>query len=145
MIHKIKVLKFDKTKITQPVVCELSRKFDLTFSILKAKVMPRQEGLLIMEMIGRRKNYEQALQFLAEQGVSVQGIEQEIRFDAEKCTQCGACVAFCPSNALRIDDRKTMEVVYYPEDCIGCEICLTGCGPRAMTVSENYAPYAMAL
>ncbi|MDP8255365.1 MAG: NIL domain-containing protein [Candidatus Alcyoniella australis] len=142
-IHKIKVLKVNKANLQRPVVCELSRKFDLTFSILKAKILPRQVGLIILEFWGEQHKYEEAMEFLTSQGVRVEGIEQEIAYDEHKCTQCGACVTFCPSAALRIDDRKTMKIVYHPEDCVGCELCLTGCGPRAMSVANNYVEFAV--
>jgi len=142
-IHKINVLKVNKANLQRPVVCELSRQFDLTFSILKAKILPRQEGLLILELWGEEENYRQAVEFLQSQGVIVEGIEQEIVWDEHQCTQCGACVTFCPSRALRIDDRRAMIVCYHPEDCVGCELCLSGCGSRAMSVSSNYAPFAL--
>ncbi|MDP8223357.1 MAG: 4Fe-4S binding protein [Candidatus Lernaella stagnicola] len=140
MITKVKVLKFDETAWKKPVVCDLARNFDITFSILKARVLPRQEGLLILETQGANGEFVRAVDFLRNiQGVSVFDLEKEILYDNEVCIQCGACTGFCPSGALHIANRLTMEVAFRSEDCIGCELCLTACPSRALTLAEDIA------
>jgi L-aspartate semialdehyde sulfurtransferase ferredoxin len=140
MITKVKVLKFGKEAWKKPVVCDLARHFDVTFSILKARVLPRQEGLLILEIKGENGEFLRALEFLnSVEGVTVVDIEKEIRHDETLCTQCGACSGFCPSGALYIKDRVTMEIGFNSEDCIGCELCLHACPSRALSLNEDIA------
>lgn len=133
MITKTKVLKFGPEVVKEPVVCQLAKKYDLTFSILKARVLPRKEGLMILEISGQDDNYNRGITYLIESGVKVDSIEQEILYDEDACTQCGACSGFCPSNALHIDNRLTMDVVFSSEACIGCELCLLACPSRALS------------
>ena len=55
-----------------------------------------------------------------------------VRVEA-KCTHCGACLAVCPTDALKVN-RENWEVVFDPQECIGCELCLPACPPRAMEI-----------
>ena len=41
---KTKVLRFSKTIWKQPIVCKLASDYGLTFNIIKASILPRQEG-----------------------------------------------------------------------------------------------------
>jgi ferredoxin len=47
----------------------------------------------------------------------------KIRINREKCTQCQACVAACPLEAMkgRMDDKA------WPADCFSCARCLRSC------------------
>lgn len=137
MITQTKVLKFGKHAWKEPVVCHLSKDYDLTFSILKARVLPRQEGIMILEISGEDEDYQKGLDYLDRAGVVVTSIEKEILYDETNCTDCGACTGFCPSNALHIADRVTMEVAFNYEQCIGCELCLVACPSRALRLADG--------
>ncbi len=41
------------------------------------------------------------------------------------CTNCGACVALCPKDALRIDDSGN--VTWDAAKCCGCDACIAAC------------------
>lgn len=139
MITKTKVLKFGKESWKKPVVYQLAKEFNISFSILKAKVLPRQEGVMILELSGTKDEFERGMEYLETSGVWVGSIEQEILYDETVCTNCGACTGFCPSNALYIKDRETMEIAFNHEECIGCELCLVACPSRALSQAEDIA------
>ena len=44
----------------------------------------------------------------------------------EWCKGCGICVAFCPKQALGLDDEEKACWVN-PEDCITCGLCELRC------------------
>ena len=52
------VLHFSRDIVGKSIVCRLARDFGLEFNILKAYVTPEEEGLLVMELSGERKEYE---------------------------------------------------------------------------------------
>lgn len=133
MYARMLVLRFPKEIADKPIVTNLVRNYNLSFNILKAQIFPRKEGLMVMELRGNRKDYERGLQYLRDIGVIVESIAQGIRRDEEKCYQCGACTAVCPTGALHIK-RPEMEVLFDSERCSACELCVKTCPARAMIV-----------
>ncbi|MDD3717763.1 MAG: NIL domain-containing protein [Actinomycetota bacterium] len=130
--HKI-VLHFPHEQVDKPIVSRLVRDFGLDFNILKASITPREEGLLVLEIIGKEKDYERGMAYIESCGVSIQPLSQDIRRNDAKCTHCGACIAVCPTDALRVD-RDKMEVAFNDEECVACELCIKVCPPRAMEI-----------
>jgi len=128
------VLTFPKEKIDKPIVYKLIKDYKLIFNIMKASISPDQEGHMVLELIGEDPDVEKGIKCLKDQGVTVQPLSKDIKVNWEKCTQCGACVSICPTDALYIKDRKTMEVAFDPEECIACELCIRPCPPRAIEV-----------
>ena len=134
MYSKIISLRFPKKTVNEPVVVNLVKKYDLTFNILKATIYPREEGLMVLELSGHKKNYLSGIEYLKDTGIKVKSIGTDIRRDDEKCFQCGACTAVCPTGALNIK-RPEMEVIFDREKCSACELCVAACPARAMEVN----------
>ncbi len=131
MISKKIVLKFSKSSWKKPLVCHLSKDFDLMFNILKAEITPREEGVMVMELIGTRTEYNKGITYLRDNGVDVQPLAQDVIRREERCTHCGACTAVCPTGALHVR-KETQEIAFDQAKCIGCELCIPACPPRAM-------------
>ncbi|MFZ7126417.1 MAG: NIL domain-containing protein [Desulfobacterales bacterium] len=133
MYSKILVLRFPKTEVQKPIVCDLARKFELTFNILWATILPRKEGVMVLELSGERKHFRDGVNYLKDQGVDVQKAGREIKRNNKLCTHCGACTAVCPTGALCVD-RTDMSVSFDQSKCSLCELCITACPTRAMSV-----------
>jgi ferredoxin len=133
MYKRIYVLKFPKENIDRPIICKLVKGYDVEFNIIKADINLQQEGLMVLELIGRKANVEEGLNYLKSMGVKIEKVTAGIRRDDEKCFQCGACTGICPTGALSIK-RPEMAVVFSPEKCSGCGLCVTVCPVRAMEV-----------
>ena len=131
MYSKILILRFPRTEAQKPIVCYLVKDYDLIFNILNAAILPRKEGIMVLELSGTRKNFKEGVKFLKSQGVQVQNASQEVKRDMNKCTQCGACTAVCPTGALHIV-RPEMAVEFDETKCSVCELCITACPTRAM-------------
>ena len=131
MYSKILILRFPKTEVEKPVVCYLAKDYDLTFNILNAAVLPRKEGIMVLELSGTRKNFKEGVKYLKSQGVQVQNASQEVKRTKKKCTHCGACTAVCPTGALAVQ-RPEMLVDFNQKKCSVCELCLPACPSRAM-------------
>lgn len=134
MISQKIVLIFPKDKIDKPIIFKLIKESNLSFNIMKASISPDQEGHMVLEVDGEKQEIEKGIKFLKDQGVKVEPLSKDIRVNWDKCTQCSACVAICPTGALYIKDRNTMEVAFDPEKCIACELCIRPCPPRAIEV-----------
>lgn len=133
MYKRIYILRFSKETIDQPIICRLAKNFDVEFTILKADIYLQQDGLIVLELSGHKKNVEDGLQYIKDQGVKVESQLTSIRRDDEKCYQCGACTGICPSGALHIK-RPSMAVIFDPEKCTACGLCVHVCPVRAMEI-----------
>ena len=136
MYSKMLSLRFPKTVVNEPITVNLVKKFDLSFNILKATIYPRKEGLMVLELSGHRKSFQRGVRYLKSLGVKVESIGQDIKRDEDKCFQCGACTAVCPTGALYIE-RPEMAVIFDREKCSACELCVSACPARAMEVKFN--------
>lgn len=125
------VLRFPPTLVDKPIIYLLVKDYDLEFNVLKASVTPREEGLLVMELTGERKGYDDAISFLQRAGVEVQPLEKDVARLEERCTHCGACVTICPVGAFVVDP-VTRKVDFIEDRCIACNLCLRACPVRAM-------------
>ncbi|NLB18718.1 MAG: 4Fe-4S binding protein [Syntrophomonadaceae bacterium] len=129
---------FSEAQSEQPIIYRLVKDFDLVINILKGDINPRKEGYLVVELSGEKDHYEAGLEFLKDLGVRVEPLSQTISWQQDICTQCGACVSFCPTGALDID-RSTMEVSFDNSKCVVCGMCLDCCPTRAVVVYFNIA------
>ena len=133
MYSKILILRFPKSAVEKPIVCRLTKDYDLIFNILNATILPRKEGIMVLELSGAKKNFKEGVKYLKDQGVHVQNASQEVKRNNKKCTHCGACTAVCPTGALEIQ-RPEMRVIFDQTKCSICELCVPACPPRAMEV-----------
>jgi ferredoxin len=113
------VLRFSDKVVDQPIIYRLVKDYDLEFNLLKATIYPRQEGVIVMELRGHPKNFRRGL-----------------KYNEERCYQCGTCTAVCPTGALYVA-RPEMAVLFDPSKCSACELCCPVCPARAMEVRLN--------
>jgi ferredoxin len=136
MYSKILILRFPREVAHKPIVCYLVKDYDLMFNILNAQVLPRKEGVLVLELSGEKKNFKSGVRFLKDQGVKVTNAHQEVKRVEERCIHCGACTAVCPTGALHIR-RPEMAVEFEEQKCSVCELCITACPTRAMKIRPS--------
>ncbi|MEI6863159.1 MAG: NIL domain-containing protein [Candidatus Omnitrophota bacterium] len=133
MVSKRIVLTFPHKMVDEPIVYKLVKDHDLQFNILQAKITPKEEGLMVLELKGTKENYAEGVKYLTSIGIKIKPLDQDVKRDEDRCTHCGACISICPTEALYVD-KKTMKVIFEPEKCIACELCVKACPPRAMIV-----------
>jgi NAD-dependent dihydropyrimidine dehydrogenase PreA subunit len=128
------VLTFPKELVDKPIVYKLIKEHNLVFNILKASITPEEEGLLVLELTGESKDVDKGVDYLKKRGAKIEPLSKDIVVDWEKCTQCGVCVAQCPTDALYVKDRKVMSVDFDSSKCIACELCVSPCPVRCIEV-----------
>jgi ferredoxin len=133
MYARIYILRFPKDSSDKPFIYHLVKKHDVESNILKADILPHQEGMMVLELKGSKDNVKEGLEYLKSFGVRVERLAAGISRDDGKCFQCGACTGVCPSGALFIR-RPDMAVMFDPDKCTGCSVCVTICPVRAMEV-----------
>jgi len=133
MANRRLVLNFPPHLIDRPVTFELVRKYNLKINILRARITPREQGRLVMEVSGSKKDLESGLKFLEEMNVQVDSLAQDVRYHQDKCIECGVCTSICPTGALSVD-RSDMHISFDREKCIACELCVPVCPYRVMEI-----------
>ncbi len=133
MQKKRVVFNYPPHVVEQPVISKLVKEFDLTVNILRARITPKEEGRLVLEMTGKKQAMEAGLHYIRELGVQVQSLAQDVKWHEERCTHCTACIAICPPKALDVD-RREMKVSFYRDRCIACELCIPVCPYQAMEI-----------
>ena len=132
MYSKIVILTFPPEVAQKALVCQLTKKYDLLFNILSAKISNQKQGYMVLEILsGSKSGFNKGVRYLKDKGVSVSLPEHQIFKDEEVCTHCGACTAVCPTDALHIK-RPEMEVIFDKDKCSVCELCILTCPSRAM-------------
>ncbi|MBN1376083.1 MAG: 4Fe-4S binding protein [Dehalococcoidia bacterium] len=131
IIAKKIVLHFPQRIVDKPIVSGLIREYLLDINILKASISPGEEGLMIMELSGEKKDYEKGLKYLRDAGVHIQSLSQDVTRNEKRCTHCGACITMCPTHAFWLEEG-TRRVIFDNSKCIVCELCVRACPPRAM-------------
>ena len=134
VIKKKIVLHFPHRQIDQPIVYHLVKDYDLQFNILKASITPEEEGLMVLEVTGKKENYSLGIEYLEGCGIKIEPLSRDVTRNDEKCVQCGVCVPICPTSALSVD-LETRKVDFDNTKCIACELCVRICPPRAMEVN----------
>jgi L-aspartate semialdehyde sulfurtransferase ferredoxin len=130
---KVVYLTFPSEASNKPLVCDLARIYQLSFSILRAQITPRQEGQMTIEISGGKESFEQGLAYLKEHGIGVAPVAQRISRDELSCIHCGVCTALCPTKALVLN-RQTRLVEFDNEACSACGMCTKVCPVKAMEI-----------
>ncbi len=133
MVKKRIVLTFPRELLDKPIVFKLVREFNLVFNILQARITPKEEGLMVLELAGKKENYDAGVKYLKERGVAIQQLSKDVTRNEDVCTHCGACISVCPTGALTTN-KETMLVEFDAAKCVACELCVKACPPRAMRV-----------
>lgn len=133
MQKKKVVLTFPYKLINQPITYHLIKDYDLKVNILRARINPREEGRLMIEIGGEEKSLEKGMNYLKELGVELEPLAQDIRWLDEKCTHCTVCIPICPTEAI-ILDRNQMIVSFDKDKCIGCGLCVPACPYKAVEI-----------
>lgn len=133
MYSKKIVLRFPPQLVDKPFIYRLARDFNLEFNILKAFVTPKEEGLVVLELKGNKKDYDYAIKYLEKEGLKIQSLSKDVIRDEDKCVHCGVCIPICPVTAFEIDS-STKKVVFNKDKCIACELCVGVCPYKAISV-----------
>ncbi len=126
------LLIFSQEIMYKPLIYQLVHQFELIFNILEAKILPRREGRLILEIIGEEEQLNTGIAFLESEGVEVSSIADQTHRDDDLCVHCGACTAVCRPGALAVDTR-TMEVIFDSTKCVACGLCESACPMKAIS------------
>ncbi len=121
------LLYFPKSETEKPIVYHLVKDYDLEINIFRAKVTPEEYGYLVLDVAGSEENIARGIDFVRTLNVQVDETQKGVRWDRGRCTMCTNCIPHCPTKALHVADRATMEVAFASQLCVECLSCLENC------------------
>ena len=130
------MLHYPRKLADKPIISNLIRKFDITVNITRARIDHDEEGTLVIEIAGTKKNINAGLAYLEDLGITFKPVSKVIKRIDERGTHCTACTVVCPTHALAIENRKSMAVDFIEQKCIGCGLCIPSCPYMAMEMIE---------
>jgi len=133
MIKKRVVLTFPHEIVDHPIVYHLVKEYNLMINILRARVTPQEEGRLVLEISGKKKELEAGIKYLADLNINIQSLARDIKWYENKCVHCTACISHCPTDAILLN-RDTMKVSFDKQKCIACELCIPACPYQAIEI-----------
>lgn len=125
------ILNFHQKATEKPITYLLVKDFDIKINIISAKIEAGEEGVLVLEMNGKR--LDEAIAFIKSEGIAIQRMSEKIELDRNLCVDCGSCTSVCPVGALTIN-RHTSAVELKPDLCVACGMCVKACPRRAITL-----------
>jgi len=125
-MEKTVILRFSKKTWNTPVIYDLSRKTDLVFNILEAKVLPRQDSYAIINLEGSEEDYRKGIEYLETCNIIIEEVPDKVQRDDESCVHCGACTAVCPTNALHVEGPER-KIELDRQKCVACGNCVDVC------------------
>ena len=135
------LLIFKSNIMYKPVIYRLARDFDLIFNILEAKILPRREGRILLELRGEAELIDKGIQFLVDHEVVVEPLSDKVWKEEERCVHCGACTGLCPTAALSMAPPD-MKVTFDVQKCVACGMCGLVCPFGAMKDIRLFDPFA---
>ena len=127
------VLTFPHELLDKPITYHLIKDYDLIVNLLRVKITPNEEGVMVIEIEGDDNKLEDGIAYLKKTGVAIDSLIEDIKWDENKCIHCTECVTVCPTNAF-IVERQQMKITFDKEKCIACGLCVTICPYRAMEI-----------
>lgn len=134
--RKMIALTFPPENSGEPIMYNLARDHNLTFNILKARISPRKEGHMVVEIQGSEHDFRAGLNYLKDQGITIQPVAQQITRDEDSCMHCGVCTAVCPTKALALN-LETRFIEFDRERCSVCGMCTQVCPVQAMHIESD--------
>jgi Fe-S-cluster-containing dehydrogenase component len=136
IVSKNIILHYPKEHTEKPIISNLIKRYDLTVNISRARIGQDEEGTMVIEISGKRENLDAGLNYLKDIGLSFKPVSLVVQRLDERCTHCSACTVICPSGALIVEDRRSMEVKFIQDKCIACGLCIPTCPYKAMEMRD---------
>ena len=88
---------------------------------------------MLVELEGEGGNVKSGVQYLKDQGVTVEEAIKDIELNDTICTSCGVCTAVCLTGALTVSPPE-YKLTLDKDRCILCGSCVEACPFRLIKV-----------
>lgn len=125
-------LSFEKDAVTKPIIYDLVKKYDVMTNILGANIEYGNRGNMTLEIQGKKKNLDLALDYFTQLNIKYEIYGEAIIRDEKRCVHCGACTAVCPTHALYMGEDAMLH--FDKDKCVVCRLCIKACPLRVISL-----------
>jgi len=127
------ILHFPPESSVKPITYSLIKDYNFIINILRAEITAGREGRLLVDIEAEEVDFNNGMEFINNEGILLLPLSNKISLNSKECVHCGACTSVCFSGALEMD-RNTWELMFIPEKCVACELCIKACPLRLITI-----------
>jgi len=127
------LLKYSSDAVDSPIIAKTVLETGVLVNILRANVDYGQ-ATMVVDILGDAKEQKRVVEYLRRQRIEVSKLEKNITNNVDKCVDCGACIALCPTEAISFKDDYSIKVD--GDKCIRCGVCVEACPLRALKIQE---------
>jgi NAD-dependent dihydropyrimidine dehydrogenase PreA subunit len=124
------VLNFGENLVNTAITAQVVLETKVLVNILRANVQD-SGGYFLVEI--PEEDCERVKIAFEAQGVVVERGKMIEKIN-DKCIDCGACYAICPTSAIEVTPDYTIQFKY--ENCIGCLNCIDTCPLGAIILQK---------
>jgi NAD-dependent dihydropyrimidine dehydrogenase PreA subunit len=124
-------LRYSPTHVNKPILSKAILESGVPINILNAR-LTATEGIMTVEVSADENVVSKIIGILRSNNVEVKEIPRYVEINRDKCIDCGACTAVCPTDALTLGLEK--KLVLEEEKCILCGNCLKACPVGAVVL-----------
>ena len=127
-------LRLPREALNQPITYRLAIDYDVASKIIRARIGPDQEGVMVVELAGDIDDLAAATAWLRQQGLVVTTAVGQLSIDPDRCVDCGICTTVCPTGALHME-RPRWSLQFETRRCVVCEQCIPSCPLGAISLN----------
>lgn len=101
----------------KPIIYHLIKEYNIKITILKAEIIPKKQGYLLIEAEGAEASLQNALQFLAQEQIKTIPDDKQTPVYKIAGAPCNTCAAACFSDAIVVN-KQTLQQESRKETCI---------------------------
>ena len=119
------LIKLGESQLSEPILAECILETGSKINILRADA----NGNILIRFPA--EDEEKVLKFLKDQEVNTSEEKNVVKYDENKCVDCGHCISICPTKAFSFDENN--KLIYDEDKCVLCGLCINACPRRALS------------
>lgn len=119
------LIRLGEEQVSEPILADCILATKARINILRADA----NGNILIKF--SKEDERKVLDFLKSKGVNANEEKNVVKYDQDRCIDCGHCISICPTKAFSFDDKN--KLVYDESKCVLCGLCIDACPRRALS------------
>jgi NAD-dependent dihydropyrimidine dehydrogenase PreA subunit len=122
------LLEFNEKQLGEPILADCILDTGVRLNVLRADA----DGNILIKF--SKEDEKKVMGFLKAKDVKHREEKGVVKYDREKCIDCGDCLSICPTKEFSFDENK--KLIYDEDKCVLCGLCTDACPRKALVKPE---------